>query len=50
MMAALIRTLQELRFVPQLKRNFLSIGVLDKLGYTIKVGGGVMKVLQGGQC
>ena len=42
-----IQTLQEVRFVPELERNLLSIGVLDKLGYKIKVGGGVMKFLQG---
>ena len=38
------RTLGEVRYVPDLKRNLLSIGVLDKLRYSIKVIHGEMKV------
>ena len=41
------RTLYELRYVHQLKRNLISIGVLDKPGYTIKVTKGDMKISSG---
>ena len=38
------RTLHEVRYVPELKRNLISIGVLDKPVYTIKVTKGEMKI------
>ena len=40
-------TLHEVRYVPELKRNLISIGVLDKPGYTIKVTKGEMKISSG---
>lgn len=42
-----MRTLKEVRYVPDLKRNLLSIGMLDKSGCIIKVDGGIMKIMNG---
>ena len=39
-----IRILKEVRYVPELKRNLLSIGMFDKNGCSIKVDNGIMKV------
>ena len=41
------RTLYEVRYVPELKRNLISIGVLDKSEYTIKVTREEMKISNG---
>ena len=38
------RTLHEVRYVHELKRNLISIFALDKPGYTIKVTKGEMKI------
>ena len=42
-----IRTLDGVRYVPKLKRNFLSIGILYKFGCSIKFLGGEMKIIKG---
>lgn len=35
------------RYVPELKKNHLSIGTLDKIGYEIQIQNGHMKVVSG---
>ncbi|KAI3444865.1 hypothetical protein Pfo_001530 [Paulownia fortunei] len=40
------RTLQDVIHVPELKRNLISIGMLDAQGYCCKVESGVLKVLK----
>ena len=41
------RILQGVRHVPELKRNLISLGMLDLNGYTYREEGGVIKVLKG---
>ncbi|TYK07988.1 hypothetical protein E5676_scaffold265G001240 [Cucumis melo var. makuwa] len=43
----MIRMLTNVRYVPELKRNLVSLGELDRSGYTIKSESGVMKVTKG---
>lgn len=40
-------TLRDVKFIPQLKRNFISVGLLDDLWYTIKAEAGTIKVSKG---
>jgi len=42
-----IKILKEVRYIPELKRNLISLGVLDKAGYTYKGQGGVIKIFKG---
>jgi len=35
------------RYVPQLKRNLISIGVLEALGLKISIKNGVLKMIKG---
>ena len=41
------RLLKEVRHVPELKRNLISLGMLDQLGYTLKVEAGNLRVSKG---
>ncbi|KAA0036441.1 hypothetical protein E5676_scaffold360G00940 [Cucumis melo var. makuwa] len=43
----MIRMLTNVRYVPELKRNPISVGELDTSGYTIKFENGIMKVTKG---
>ncbi|XP_073273290.1 uncharacterized mitochondrial protein AtMg00300-like [Primulina huaijiensis] len=38
---------ERVRYVPELKRNLISLGTLDKIGYTFKVENKVLKVSKG---
>ena len=40
-------TLKEVRHVPDLKRNIISLGTLDESGYSFKVGNGKLTILKG---
>ena len=42
-----MRTLTKVRHVPKLRKNLISMGVLDVAGYEIVVQDGVMKVSKG---
>lgn len=42
-----IRILDSVRFVPNLKRNLISLGALDATGYSVKISEGIMKVMKG---
>jgi hypothetical protein len=42
-----IRTLTDVRHVPELRKNLISLGVLDSTGYKCTIQGGVMKVFKG---
>ena len=46
----IMRELKEVRYVPQLKRNFISIGALKALGHEISVRNGVLKMTKGSMC
>ena len=41
------RTLTNVRHIPELKKNLISLGTLDMVGCTIKAGNGVLKVYKG---
>ena len=42
-----MKILKDVRYIPELKRNLISLGTLDTSGYEIKLRGGVLKVLKG---
>ncbi|KAH9658397.1 hypothetical protein KPL70_023479 [Citrus sinensis] len=47
MFDGVIRELTQVRFVPDLKRNLISIGMLDQTGCIIKAEKGVLRVIKG---
>ena len=42
-----IRTLTDVRYIPKMKRNLISLSALDDKGYKYSGGGGVLKVTKG---
>ncbi|GFZ19218.1 hypothetical protein Acr_27g0009570 [Actinidia rufa] len=42
-----IRVLTDVRYVPDLKKNLLSLGTLDSKGYKVTMEGGILKVVRG---
>ena len=47
MFDVMIRELKEVRYVPQLKRNLISVGALEKLGLVVSIKEGVLKMTKG---
>lgn len=43
-----MRTLSDVKYVPDMKKNLIFLGTLDKNGYKYSSKGGVMKVSKGG--
>ena len=43
----IVRTLSDVRHVPELKKNLISLGALDSIGCTFTGEGGVLKVSRG---
>ena len=43
----MLKTLNDVRYIPDLKRNLISLGVLDSNGYCYKAQNGVLKVMKG---
>ena len=43
----IVRELKEVRYVPQLKRNLISVGALKALGLMISIRDGVLKIIKG---
>ena len=41
------KMLENVRYIPELKRNLISLGMLDELGYVIKAEAGVLKISKG---
>ena len=41
------RILEDVRYVPALTKNLISVGVLDSKGYRVTMEGGVLKVVRG---
>ena len=39
--------MKEVRYVPQLKRNLISVGALEALGLVISIRDGVLKMIKG---
>ena len=47
MFDGMVQELKEVRYVPQLKMNLISIGALKALGFKVSVGDGVLKMTRG---
>ena len=47
MFDGIVRTLLDVKHVPELKKNLISLGTLDSNGCTYKAGGGVMRISKG---
>ena len=47
MFNGMMRELKEVRYVPQLKRNFISVGVLKALGLEVFIKDGALKMTRG---
>ena len=44
MFDGVVRVLSNVRHVPDLRKNLISLGVLDDLGYSYSSNGGIMKI------
>ena len=47
MFDGMIRELKEVRYVPQLKRNLISVGALETLGLEVLTKDGILKMTKG---
>ena len=47
MVDGIVRELKKVRYVPQLKRNLISVGDLEALGLVISIRDGILKVIKG---
>ena len=47
MFDGIVRTLGDVRFIPELRKNLISPGQLDNLGLTYKAKGDILKVTKG---
>jgi len=47
MFDGMVRELEEVRYVPQVKKNLIYVGVLKALGHAISVRDGVLKITRG---
>ena len=47
MFDGMIRELKEVRYIPQLKRNLISVGVLETLVLVVSIKDGVLKMTKG---
>ena len=47
MFDGIVRELKKVRYVPQLKRNLISVGALEMLGLVVSIRDGVLKMTKG---
>ena len=47
MFNGMVRELKEVRYIPQLKRNLISVGALKTLGLVVSIRDGVLKMTKG---
>ena len=47
MFDGMVRKLKEVRYVPQLKRNLISVGILEALSLVVSIRDGVLKMTKG---
>jgi len=47
MFDGMVQELKEMRYVPQLKRNLISVGTLEALGHGVSIRDGVLKMTRG---
>ena len=43
----MVRELKDVRYVPQLKKNLISVGALKALGHEVSIRDGVLKMVKG---
>jgi len=43
----MVRDLNEVRYVPQVKKNLIYVGALEVLGHAVSVKDGVLKITRG---
>ena len=43
----MVQELKEVKYVPQLKKNFISVGALEALGLEVSIGDSVLKMTRG---
>ena len=43
----MVRELKKVRYVPQVKKNFISVGTLKALGHAVSIRDGVLKIIRG---
>jgi len=43
----MVQELKDVKYVPQLKRNFISVGTLKALGLAVSIRDGVLKMVKG---
>ena len=43
----IVRELKKVRYVPQLKRNLISVGTLEALGLVVSIRDGILKMTEG---
>ena len=47
MFDGMVRELKEVRYIPQVKKNLISVGTLEVLGHAVSVRDGVLKITRG---
>ena len=47
MFDGMMQKLKKVRYVPQLKRNLISVGILKALGLEVSIRDGVLKMIKG---
>ena len=47
MFDGIVRELKEVSYVPQIKRNLISVGTLEALGLMVSIRDGVLKITKG---
>jgi len=47
MFDGMVRELKEVRYVPQVKKNLISVGVFEALGHAVSARDGVLKITRG---
>ena len=47
MFDGMVRELKDVRYIPQLKRNLISVGALEALGLEVSIRDGVLKMIKG---
>ena len=47
MFDGMFRTLTDVRYIPRMKRNLISLSVFDNKGYNFSGGGGILKITKG---
>ena len=47
MFDGMVRELKKVRYVPQVKKNFISVGALESMGHAVSVRDSILKITRG---